>query len=308
MRFVPRLSRSSQIFIALMALYVALTFILPVNPSSAKDFEVSEAQYRYLLLIVKIPLIAAWSIAFYSYRRLREYANQIKDAPEGADYSSMARGTGWLAWGFAIAPIISSLIGVVAIDHPVFRTIGAQYNNFTYLLVTVVGLSYIAGGIHRLARRSKVAFEMRHIRTIVGVLVAASVVFCALLASRLQDGGLGNSYNSFYLPNGLVWSVIVIPYLYAWCLGIIAAFELATVARQTSGIIYKRALAYLTIGIVIIILCMTTLQYFRAFFPRGGGLAVNGTLITVYLMYALNAVGSVLLAIGVKKLKRIEDI
>lgn len=291
-----------------MALFAALTFILPVNPESAKNYDVSEAEYRYLLLVVKIPLIAAWSIAFYAYRRLRAYANQIEDAPEGEDYGAMARGTGWLAWGFAVTPIISSLVGAVAVDHPALRTVVAVYNNYAYLLITVVGLSYIFRGVHQMARRANVTFEMKHIRIVVGVLVAMSVLFCTLLAAKLQGSSLGNSYNSFYMPNGLVWATVVIPYLYAWSLGVIAALELAMVARRTSGVIYKQALSYLAIGIVITILCMSALQYFRAFFPRSGGLAVNGTLITVYLMYAINATGGALLTIGVKRLKRIEDI
>ncbi len=304
-----KLSRSSQAFIALMVLFAVQTFILPVSKEALAIYHLTPHQYMYLVLIVKIPLIAAWSIAFYSYRRLREYATQIKDAPEGGDYDSIAKGTGWLAWGFAIPPVIGAFLGLIAQTHPVFRTVSASYNTYIYLLVTLVGLSYIGSGIHKLARRSSVNFEMKHIRYLVAVLVAMSVLFGVLIATRLHHvTELGDSYNSFYVPNIMVWSTIVFPYLYAWCIGIIAAFELSMVARRTTGVIYKQALLYLTIGLITIIVAMVALQYFRAIIPRTGSLTINGALIMAYAIYAVNAVGSVLLAVGVKRLKRIEDI
>lgn len=291
-----------------MVLFIALTFILPTNQKALATYHLTEVQYQYLLLIIKVPLIAAWSIAFYSYRRLREYASQIKDAPEGNDYAAIATGTGWLAWGFALPPVAGTFLSQIAQSHPSFTAVAVSFNSYMYLLVTVVALSFISTGIHKLARRSSVNFEMRQIRYIVAVLVALSVAFCSLIASRLHGTSLGDSFNAFYLPNIIVWTTIVIPYLYAWCLGIIGAFELIIFARQTTGIIYKQALRYLAIGLVIIIMSMISLQYFRAFIPRTGNLAINGALIMAYVIYASNAIGSVLLAIGVKRLKRIEDI
>ena len=308
MRFMNKLSRSSQIFIGCMVLFATLAFILPVNPQTLAIYHLTESEYRYLLFIILIPLIAAWSIAFYSFRRLREYARAIHDAPEGGDYATMAKGTGWLAWGFALPPLIGSLVGPFVISHPSLVNVLSWYNTYVYLIVTLVGLGYISSSIHKLARRSTINFEMRQIRYIVGLLVALSVTFCALIISRLHGTSLGDSFNSFYLPNVLVWITVVIPYLYAWCLGIIGAFELVIFAQQTSGVIYRQALRYLAAGLVIIIVSMIALQYFRAIVPRTGAVTINGALITVYGIYAANAVGNALLAFGVKRLKRIEDI
>lgn len=291
-----------------MVLFMALVFILPVSQQKLQVYNLTASEYRYLLSIVLIPLIAAWSIAFYSFRRLREYARAIKDAPEGADYATMAMGTGWLAWGFALPPVISSLLGPLAQSHPSLIPALSWYSTYIYLLVTLVGLGYISTGVHKLARRSAINFEMRQIRYIVALLVAMAALFCVLIVGRLHGTSLSDSFNSFYLPNILVWVTVVIPYLYAWCLGIIGAFELSIFAQQTSGVIYKQALQYLASGLVIIIVSMIALQYFRAIVPRTGALAINGALITVYGIYAANAIGNVLLAVGVRRLKRIEDI
>jgi membrane glycosyltransferase len=80
------------------------------------------------------------------------------------------------------------------------------------------------------------------------------------------------------------------------------------VARRTSGVIYKQALQYLSVGLITIILTMSALQYFRAIIPRDGHVTINGALIMVFAIYAVNAVGGILLAIGARRLKRIEEI
>lgn len=289
-------------------LFAALTFILPVNNTAAATYQLTDMQYRYLLLIVKLPLIAAWSIAFYGYRQLHNYAKQIADAPEGEDFAAMAKGTGWMAWGFAIPPVISSFLGIISESHPSIQTLSVSFNSYLYLIVTVVALSYIALGIRKLARRSNINLEMKHTRFLVLALVGMSVLFCSLLAGRLHGHSLGDSYNSFYLPNILVWTTIALPYLYAWGLGIFGAVELIMIARRTSGVIYKQALQYLAAGLITLILTMSALQYFRAIIPRDGHVTINGALIMVFAIYAANAVGGILLAIGAKRLKRIEEI
>jgi hypothetical protein len=308
MRLPTNLSRSSQAFIGLMVLFAALTFILPVSNTATAIYQLTDMEYRYLLLLIKAPLIAAWSIAFYGYRQLHNYAKQIADAPEGEDFAAMARGTGWMAWGFAIPPVISAFLGKIADSHPSFSTFSASFNSYLYLVVTVVALSYIATGIRKLARRSNVSLEMKHTRFLVFALVGMSVLFCSLLAGRLHGNSLGDSYNAFYVPNVLVWATIAIPYLYAWGLGIFGAVELILVARRTSGVIYKQALQYLAVGLITLILTMSALQYFRAIIPRDGHVTINGALVMVFAIYAINAVGGVLLAIGAKRLKRIEEI
>ncbi|MDB5169691.1 MAG: hypothetical protein JWN82_87 [Candidatus Saccharibacteria bacterium] len=303
-----KLSRSSQAFIGLMLLYVALTFILPVSNTATATYHLSDMQYRYLLLIVKLPLIAAWSITFYSYRRLRAYAAQIKDTAEGEDFGQISRGVAWLAWGFAVPAVISSFLGVIANSHPSFQTLSSLFSSYFYLVVTLAAFSYIAAGIHKLSERSNIHLESKHIRYLILMLVAIGVLFCSLIAGRLHGHRLGDAYNSFYVPNILVWTTIVIPYLYAWFMGLFGALELILVARRTTGVIYRQALRYLAVGLVIIIISMSGLQYFRAIIPRNGHVTINGALLMVYGIYAATAIGSVLLAIGVKRLKRIEDI
>lgn len=302
------MSRSTQAFIGLMILFLALTFVLPVSNNATATYQLTDLQYRYLLLLVKVPLIAAWSIAFYGYRRLYNYAQRIADAPEGEDFAAMARGTGWMAWGFAIPPVISSFLGIFADSHPAVRTFSTSFNSYLYLIVTVIALSFIAAGIRKLARRSKVSLEMKHTRFLVFALVGMSVLFCSLIAGRLHGNSLSDSYNAFYVPNIMVWTTIAVPYLYAWGLGIVAAVELILVARRTSGIIYKQALQYLATGLITLILTMSALQYFRAIIPRNGHVTINGALIMIFAIYAVNALGGVLLAIGAKRLKRIEEI
>jgi len=301
-------SRSTKIFIALAFFYAALTFILPANATTKANYRLDDAQYQYLLFIVKLPIIAVWSLAFYSYRRLANYAQSIKDTSEGKDFTTIAKGMSWIAWGLPIPAVISSLLSALANAQADFRAVSAVIGGYLAVAVSLVAFHYFSSGTHSLVRRADVEVKIKHIRILVGALIAIGLVFVVLIFSKLHSTNLGDSFNSFYLPNWLVWSTIVGPYLYAWFLGVFAVMEFILIARQTSGVIYRQALQLLAVGLVLIILSLCALQYFRAVIPRSGHLTIGAALITTYGIYAVNALGSVVLAVGAKRLQRIEDI
>ena len=302
------ISRGTKVFIALTIIYGLFAFILPANPITKATYQVDNEAYHTLLFVVRIPIIATWCIAYFSFIRLLGYARQIKDTPEGAGFLSIAKGVGWIAWGLAVPAFVSSLLNAIANVDRDFLATALIITNYLYMIASLVAFSYIGAGAHALLHNAKVKVQSKHIRWLVAVLVSFAVLFCALIAARLHGMSLGDSYNAFYLPNWLVWSTIVTPYLYAWFIGVFAAMELVLIARRTSGIIYKQALQLIAAGLVLIILSMCSLQYFRAIVPRTGHLTIGASLVTAYGIYAVNITGSILLVSGVRRLKRIEDI
>jgi hypothetical protein len=232
----------------------------------------------------------------------------FRSTSEGKDFAIIAKGMAWIAWGLPIPAIISSMLNALTNAHASFMTVSVVLSGYLSVIVSLAAFHFFSQGTHSLVRRSSVEIKITHIRALVGVLIAVGVVFAVLIFSKLNGTRLGDSFNSFYLPNWLVWSTIVAPYMYAWFLGVFAAMELLLIGKQTSGIIYRQALQMLAAGLIIVILSLCALQYFRAVIPRSGHLTIGATLITVYAIYAVNVCGSVLLAIGAKRLQRIEDI
>lgn len=308
MREIRHISRSTKIFIALIALYIGLTFILPANHVTKSMYAINDAQYHSLLFAVRLPILAVWCAAFYSYRRLINYAKQISDTKEGEHFMTLAKGMRWIAWGLIIPAVISTLLNTIANHNSDFLAPALVITNYLYVIVSLIAFTYIGKATHNLTQQSSVHLSVRSIRLLIGSLTALGVVFCVLTASKLNGTSLTDSYNAYYLPNWAIWTTVVVPYLYAWFIGLVAALELVVIARKTSGIIYKQALQLLAAGLVLIIVSMCSLQYFRSVVPRTGHLTIGASLITTYAIYGVNLAGSALLATGVKRLKRIEDI
>lgn len=307
--FDPRkYSRVTQLFIAMVILYMMLPFFLPANSVTKRLYQVDDTQYYYLLFLVRIPIIATWCMVFYSYRRLQRYANVIRKTPEGPYFRSIARGMGWIAWILITVGLISTILNAIANSHPKFLTAALVSVGYSYVIGSLFAFSYVHAGTHALFNKAKIRITSKYIRIAAAIAVFIGVMFCMLVGSKLQGSSLTNAYNSLYLANGLVWSTIVTPYLYAWGLGSIAALQLLVLARQSPGVIYKHALRYLAVGVMLIILSMSALQYFRAIIPRTGYLVIGPTLLTTYAIYALALAGSILLIKGVRRLQRIEDI
>lgn len=307
MRNTPRLARSSLIFIGLAVLYLLLCFILPISGKTLHQYHFSESEYRCLLFIVRLPILAVWGLAFYSYRCLHHYVYRITDTPEGKHFRLIEKGVSWIAWGWLVPAIVSALLVSLGTWHHVFTMWSAIISDYAYVTVSLMAFGLISAGAYKLATESGIHLTLRSLRMLVGALVALGVLFCYLMSVRLR-GDLSNSYNAYYLPNSLVWITLVIPYLYAWFIGLFAALELVLISRHTQGIIYRQALQSLAFGLVAIIGSLCAMQYFRSLIPRTGSIAVGGTLITAYAIYALSAVGAILLILGAKRLKRIEDI
>jgi hypothetical protein len=308
MKKLAGLSRGTQLFIVMTILYGLFAFILPASPVTKATYQINDEAYHALLFVVRLPIILTWCVAYFGFSRLTAYARQIKDTPEGKGFLSIARGMGWVAWGMIMPAFISSLLNAVANVHHGFLSTALIITNYLYVFASVVAFSYIAIGTHTLVHQSKVKIGIKHIQILVAILVAMGVLFGALISARLHGHSMGDSFNAFYLPNWLVWTTIVAPYLYAWFMGTFAALELVLIARRTSGIIYKQALQLLAIGLILIIWAFCSLQYFRSIVPRTGHLTIGSSLITVYIIYGVSIAGTIALVSGVQRLKRIEDI
>lgn len=307
MRLLSHLSKNSKLYIILAILYLASGFILPTFNTARVAYDLTEGQYQLLLFIVRLPILAVWVLAFYAHRRLAHYTAAIKDAPESKHFAAINTGVGWIAWGLLVPAIISALFTGLAAISDNFRTLALITHIYMSVAVSVFAFSYICNGAHRLAQDNNVQLTTKQIKTLVLILVTFGVLFCWLIAQRLT-GGLWNSFNAYYLPNILIWITVVIPQLYAWFIGLFAAVELISIARQTPGIIYRQALMNLAIGLVVAIVSLCMLMYLRSIIPRTGTLTIGFALLAAYGIYALNAFGSILVALGANRLKKIEEI
>lgn len=303
-----RFFASTKWFLGITAFYIVLMFVLPANHITKANYNLSDTQYHVLLFLVQVPIIAVWIGALYGYTSLRRYTERVRDTPEGKDFATMTKGMGWIAWGLPVPSTMSILLNSIANSHPGFQGAALIITNYAYVIVSFMAFHYFSRGTGSLAERSQVRLTMSTAKRLLPIFVVIGLVFCYLMFSKFQNLDLGNSFNAFYLPNWLIALTIMLPYLYAWSIGLLAAYVLILIARQASGVLYKRAVQLLALGLAATIIGLFALQYFRAIVPRSGHLTVGGALLCIYAIYAISTTGYLLLAAGARRLKKIEEV
>lgn len=308
MKMQSRPSLVTVTFVALAILYSALSFILPTSSATKSMYNLTDSEYMLLLFIVRIPIVLTWCLAFYAYRRLRLYANKISDTPEGKHFSKIATGIGWIAWGYAIPALIRTILYAFANQNPSFLSAALIITNYMFVIVTLMAFAYISGGAHQLARAGNIHLSIFQIRSVTAGLTALGILFCVLVASNLDMTSITNTDNAYHLPNWLIWSTIVLPYLFAWASGLFAAMEITILAKESPGIIYRRALFLLASGLVLMVVSLCAAQYILTIIPRTGYLTLGMSLVIIYVIYGIGSIGSVILAWGARRLKQIEEV
>jgi hypothetical protein len=301
-------SRAIVQYCLLASLYIGLILILPASRRSMQEYMLSPIEYRVLYLAVSIPFLISWLAAFIGYTKLREYAETITGTPEGTSFMQLSRGCAWLAWGLPIQNFITLTLNTIAYSHSGFHSAAIIISNYTGLLLPLIALTIISGASKGLTESARLKFTAAKARGIIWMFVTAALVYCYLTFQRFDLSSFGSTNNPYYLPLWLMVISVMIPYLYAWFVGLLAAYEITLFSRNVQGVLYRQALRILVLGLVAVVVGSIALQYINSASPRLGSLALNYKLLLTSLFRVVGGVGFVLIAVGAIKLKKIEDV
>ncbi len=300
--------RALQYCALLACLYIFLIFVLPANNMTMQKYHFSPLEYKVVAFAVAIPSLFAWFAAFIGYAKLREYAQSVRKTSEGIAYDQLAEGTTWLAWSLPAGVLVAVVLNAFAGRHPAFRDTAIIISNYVTLILPLIGFSIIANASQRLLTNVKAKLSLANARfMIIGFLVFGAL-YCYLVFSHLNPGSLGSTDNPYYLPAWLLVLTLIVPYLYAWFMGILGAYEIILYRSHARGLLYKRALGLMVGGLVTVILSSVALQYIGSAQPSVGYLVLNDRLALILLFRVIGGIGFVLLALGASKLKRIEEV
>jgi hypothetical protein len=293
----------------LIALYAILVFLLPSNQALVKHYHLSPVAIRFLDITVVIPLILIWSTAYYGYSMTKKYASTIIEDKDGVEISKISNGIAVLAFGGPINSIISTITNYIAHLHGGFLPKATIINNYSSLTVAFVGFIIIGGGARGLADTVKLRTSYKSIQNLAVVVIILVTIFTYLIFHTLpQSLKLGISPKpSYYLPDDLLIFTIVIPYIYLWFIGGMAAMDLYGFYKKVKGIIYKQSMKYMAIGVSFLVVTYVVLQYLTTLSAKLYNLKLASLLLVVYPLLILISVGYVLVAIGSKKLNKIEE-
>ena len=289
-------------------IYISLIFLLPANKMVMQDHNLSNEQYHIILFLILMPYMLVWVAAFYGYAKLVQYTDLIKKTPEGSDFEYISKGSMWLAYGLPIPALLAILLHSIAVSRPTFLPSALIIVNYISLIIPLVAYTYIRKGAHGLAERSKTRFSIANARLTVVILIILGVAFCYFTFKRLNLDSLSSAANPFHLPAWLMITTIIVPYLYAWFSGLIAAYEMILYSRQVQGVFYRQAMQLLSSGFLVVIASGVGLQYLRTVVPQTGHLSFNSTLLATNVIYVVMAIGFTLLITGAFRLKKIEEV
>jgi len=94
--------------------------------------------------------------------------------------------------------------------------------------------------------------------------------------------------------------------LIGWFLGLLATHQINTFANSANGILYKSPIKLLASGILSVILASMFIQIIGLFTDYFSDLELNAILGIIFLLLFMISIGYILIAMGAKKLQKIE--
>lgn len=300
--------RAMQRYAILAIVYVLLILVLPANSQAMHNYHLSALEYRILYFAIAIPSLLVWFAAFFGYAKLQEYADSIKRSPEAGAFEQLARGCMWLAWSLPIPALVGIVLNTVADHWSAFHAAAIIIINYTALAFPLIAFSIISMASRQLIKQAKVQLSVTNARGIMLFFVIGGVSYCYLTFRRFDPASLSSAHNPYYLPIWLMLLTVIIPYLYAWFIGLLATYEITSYSKQIRGVLYKQALHLLVGGLVAVIIGSILLQYVSSVEPTAGHLTLNYRLLLITVFRIVDGIGFVLIATGASRLKKIEEV
>lgn len=303
--------RAYYILLAVLILiYLAELLLIPPNEAALTRFGVSVTTAKVLSATFAVPLFTIWYAAFYGFIKVKQYALLATDTKDGRAFDIVGNGLMVLALSLPITSLLSSARTYVGNHNPdMVPTLTILFN---YL---VLGMSLLALWLVSLGAKRLIATLKKKPYSIYQAgLAALFTAFCFVYAyAAMQDVAgtvLGRPAGSaaFYLPDFLIFSTIVIPYILLWYLGFRAAYHIKLYSAHVPGVLYRKSLNLLASGVAAVVVALMVLRVLASLSSFLNSLSLKYLLALVYALLIMIGIGYGLIALGAKKLKKIEEV
>jgi hypothetical protein len=295
-----------SIFASLLVLYAAVVLFSPADPAVLHKYHLTVDAARWLNLTVVIPIITIWIAAFYGYTALKRYAASVSRSTEGVPFNELANGLLILVMSLPLVASASAILAYIAQRDPGFMPAGTIIRNYLNVASAVMAFYFIGKGAEALGKLVKRKTTSVDNRTWTISFIVVSSLFSWLVMSHRPAGS--GSESIYYLPDWLVILTIVIPYLYVWYRGTIAAYCIYFYQKNVKGQLYRRALSFCSAGIAMVIATSVFIQLLTVFTAQLNRLNLTPILLIIYVLICAYAIGYTLIAKGAKKLKTFEEV
>jgi hypothetical protein len=297
------------VLLALWLFYAVLVLMAPA-PETTSRYGLTLAQTNLLRFTIMLPLLFIWATALFSVVRFNRYRAMVKDSPEGPGFEKITVGL----WMLLLVIVLPSLVNSIANYWPGNMDVqqaATITRNYISVVFYALGFWYLWQGSRALYRTTAEGLPPNHLR-----FTLMAIVF--ILVTALTWAVFNNPYRTtsdsslirptYYLPDWLIVSTIILPYAVTWVMGSLAILNLLSYVRKVRGIIYRQTFSSLAYGLVVTISLLIVLQFLSQANAALGSAALKIILAIVYALLLAIAVGYLLIARGAKKLTAIEEV
>jgi hypothetical protein len=292
-------------FILLLIIVSVLSLALPPDPQTLDMLNITPATYKIVVIFLLLPEAVLWYAIFYAYAKIHEYTKYIKGSNEAPAFQKLSAGIGALAFGLIIPSIISPILNAIVAHNDNFRPAATILNHYMSLVVVLISFSILRSGSHKLIQSSRSikrgSLTGMRVFAIFFIILAVFYSYTTLLTRYKEN-------NAYYLSVYPLMVTIIIPYLYAWFEGLISAYNFRIYSKSVKGLLYKQAFMQLSYGLVITVIGYIAVQFITSTFGARTNESLGFILVLVYILLAILLVGLGLMALGTKKLKKIEEV
>jgi hypothetical protein len=294
-----------RLYALLVIFYSVFLLVMPANPATLAAYHLNNTSYRTLLFVViALPAFLTWLAAFIGYNHLARYSLLLKNANEEQPFRKLSQGVKWLALYLPVVSCVSLVLAGIANAHPGFRAFADIFSTYLSIVIALGAFTAVSSGARQLSTLAKTRPSLLKTKILIFSFIVMGVTYCYFIVKH----GLDSQGSPYHLPLGWMLVTTVVPYFFAWMLGLLAVLDIDSYAVKVSGVLYRRALQQLSAGLLTVIASSVLIQYVNSAALPGGKL-VFGLLLTIrYLLYAGLAAGFVLIASSAKKLQQIEKI
>ncbi len=285
--------------------YAALTLFAP-TPSKAL-FHISHFQIVELQLTLIIPVLIIWLAAAYGVSWSKHYARLLGDSPEAPAFRNIADGIFVLLVGLVAQSVIGAARPYVQTTDAVRLNVIAV--NYVELIFGLAAFYLVYRGSRHLvamvSNKRNIVFLAIWV-FIIGV-ISAGYAWATLHNANRTVAVNSSAPATFYLSDRWIILTIIIPHIITWILAAIACFNLYFFSKFAKGIIYRRGLKYMVIGLIGVLALSVVVQLLGTASAQLLKLSLSQLLILIYALVALMGVGYTYIAWGASRLAKIEE-
>jgi hypothetical protein len=294
--------------IVLWLIYAALT-IMASDTQAVSRYRLSHEEANLLRITVVLPFLFIWTSAVFAAAKFSHYTRLVAQSPEEKSFKNVTVGL-WLLLAVLIVPQFISRIFAFNPDPQEGQKSVTIITNYVSIALYLAAFWHIFKASLSLKDMLEDGNQVKT-RNVV-VLALITILSLAYIAFVFNNEFRQASSDplvrpTYFLPDILIFSTIIIPHIIIWALGSLAISNMYFFAKRTSGVVYRKVFSYVSHGLALIILLSMALQLVSqagAFFGRAG---LGIILIVVYLILIAIAAGYLLIAKGARKLTQIEE-